>query len=170
MSDWCHAVDAIVPELPTWHDGQPSLQVQACESDQRPAFAVFLHDWEVLRFQTYEQAYLVYVEGDRRLDIAKIRNMIVRLPYSTPVEESDGTQHHIEPLEILWIQSLQGYFLFQQQPGSLREPIWRVAAELVSGDQEFDFFRRFWQFLDEQVASIEQLGGIPDWLKSLASC
>lgn len=168
MSDWCHAVDSIRPEQPSMHEGPPDLQVESRDGDHRPGFAAYLRDWEVLRFQTYEQAYLVYVEGDRRLDIAKVRNLILRLPYAIPVTESDGVQHHIEPHEILWVQTLQGYFLFVQQPGNLRQPIWRIAAELVAGEHEYDFFQRFWQFLDEQQTQIEECTGLIDWLKSLA--
>ncbi len=107
---------------------------------------------EILYFASTDYSYTAFLEGDRRLDVARCQNF----------QAEDGR------LAYLWIQSLQGYFLARQDLGQGRQAGWELLLEVVPEEPSSQFFswveEHFFRLLAEWEGegSLPALGMTPD--------
>lgn len=104
---------------------------------------------QVIQFVTSPEAYMIYVEPNLRLDVARCQNLPVA-----------GTGE-----SYLWVQALQGFFVLHQRlPGP-----WELIYELVPEEFSLAFFpwieEHFFELLPVwpvREGSLDPLGMTPD--------
>lgn len=116
-------------------------------------FSYRLLELEVHRFQVYQHSYTMYLAGNRRVDIAKTRNLIV-----------EGGS------EVMFLQSIQGVFLLEQVAqarGHNDEPVWSLVAQCFPGQEAQASpycFEVLWDYLQRQQGQIARSGCLKSWL------